>query len=190
MDKKLYVISVATRELSVIAAFKDGLLFVQKIEAVSSARQSDLQKARHVMKEYKSRGFFVTVSEPLARFSPGFHTSSLASKDGTGQPRLVDAITAYQQLNRRNALMFADGVRKVSIPDSVYEKEVSDAGVISYRIDWDSISDEALALLVTVYNCVFHTSTESTYLKSVFNAINHKKRRSGHSLMGMSGKKL
>jgi hypothetical protein len=175
MDKKLYIISVGNREICLVAGYREGVLFIQSLATIKTSSRSALASVRKEMAIYKSRGFLVSVNEPLPRLSTGFNNSNLADMDSSGKPRLVVAITAYQQLTQRRAIKFADKVRAITIPSNVYEKEVSDKGVISYRIDWDSINEESLALLVAIYNAMFHVSTEATYLKSVFHELNKKR---------------
>lgn len=171
MDKKLYVLCVGLNEICLVGAYMGDKLFIKTITPVNSkGRGADMIRAE--MEGYKRRGFLVVVSEAIPRLSKGFNRCSLAEADNEGQPRLVAAMVAYQQLSRRKLITFDKSVRRVSIPENVYEKEVNDRGVVTFRIDWDGISEEALALLVTVYNCVYHTPTESTYLKTLFATIN------------------
>lgn len=177
MDKRLYIISAGKREIAVTAGWRKNVLFVQSVKESTVRTQQDITKFRHEMLSFKQRGFLVSVNETMPRYVQGFANCNLADIDNNGQPRLVAALTAYQYLQSRNAIQFADKVRVISVPHTVYDKEVSDKGVISYRIDWDSISDEAIAILATVYNCFNHSSTEVTYLKEVFSILNKGKNK-------------
>ena len=183
MDKKLYVLSVGVSEMCLVGGYMNDKLFIKTLKPVNS-RGKGFEMIRAEMQNYKKRGFLVVVSEAIPRLSVGFNRFSLAESDNAGQPKLVAAMVAYQHLSRRKMITFDKSVRRVSIPENVYEKEVSDKGVVTFRIDWDGISEDALALLITVYNCVYHTTTESTFLKSVFSNLNSKRVKPRFSPIG------
>ncbi len=175
MDKRLYIVSAGKREITVTAGYRKNVLFIQSIKESNARTLQDIAKFRRDMQSFKQRGFLVAVNETMPRYAQGFSNCNLSSIDNNGQPRLVAALTAYQYLQGRGAIQFAEKVRVISVPTNVYDKEVSDKGVVSYRIDWDGISEEAIAMLATVYNCFNHSSTEDTYLKEVFSILNKGK---------------
>ncbi|QUM78776.1 hypothetical protein HWV00_21115 (plasmid) [Moritella sp. 24] len=176
MDKKLHIVSAGKSEVSITAGYRKNILFVQSVTEKKIQSQADFAKFRNNMQVFKKRGFLVSVNETMPRYAPGFNNCNLSEIDANGQPRLVAALTAYQYLQSRSAIQFAEGVRSISVPHNVYDKEVSDKGVVSYRIDWDSISENAIAMLATVYNCFNHSSTEETYLTTVFGLLNKNRR--------------
>lgn len=177
MDKKIYVISVNVRETCIVAGFRHGILLVQKVAQIKTANVEALAKVRQEMSVYQKNGFTVAINEPITRLATGFTPCRLADCDENDQPRLIAALTAYQQLLARKAIRFANNTRKITVPENVYEKEISDKGVTTYRIDWESISEEAIALLTVIYSAVYNSSIDGNYLKSVFSIINKRKTR-------------
>jgi len=175
VDKKIYVISVNLRETCIVAGFRNGILLVQKLAQIKTADLNSLAKIKREMSVYQKNGFTVAINEPITRLATGFTPCRLADTDENNQPRLIAALTAYQQLLSRKSIRFSEGTRKITVPENVYEKEISDKGITTYRIDWESISEEAIALLTVIYSAVYNSSIDGNYLKSVFGIINKRK---------------
>ncbi|MGF1905286.1 hypothetical protein [Aliivibrio salmonicida] len=175
MNKKLYVVSTQVQDTIVVGGIRDGAIFIQTVKQIKSVGSEQFKQIKAEMFAYKQRGFTVVVNEPLQRFAPGFNRCLLSEKDANDEPRLISALTAYQQFSQRKAIVYAKGCRRIDIPTTVYEKVVDDKGQISFRIDWDMIDESVLALLTLIYSAVYHISTEANYLKTVFNELNKKR---------------
>lgn len=177
MDKKLYILSTVQRDTVIVGGIRNGSLFIQKVQTIKIRSTKEYNAIRSEMAQYKNRGFTVVVNEPLPRLASGFIRCDLADTDSTDQPKLIAALTAYQQLSQRKAIRFAEGCKRVDVPSNTYEKVIQDSGKTAYRIDWDTISEEAVCLLTFVYNAIYHTSTETNYLKALFSELNKKKQK-------------
>lgn len=175
MDKKLYILSTVQRDTVIVGGIRNGSIFIQAVQTVRVRTTKEFTFIRSEMAKYKSRGFTVVVNEPLPRLSSGFTQCDLADTDESGQPKLIAALTAYQQLSQRKAIRFAEGCKKVDVPSNTYEKVIQDSGKTVYRIDWETISEEAVCLLTFVYNAIYHSSTEANFLKALFSEINNKR---------------
>lgn len=175
MDKKLYVISTQSQDTIMVGGIRSGLIVIQKVVSRKSINPAQFEQIKQEMYVYKQRGFTVVVNEPLTRFAPGFNLCRLSDQDSNGQPKLITALTAYQQLTQRKAIKFAEGCKRIDIPTTVYNKEMDDKGKISFSIDWDMLNEAALALLTLIYSSLYHISTEANYLKCVFSELNKKR---------------
>ena len=176
MDKKLSVVRVGKSVVNITAAWKGNRLHVASVKShkLSDKRASDALRLDGDSKRRK--GYLLAVDEHFQFFAVGVLPTRLSDIDLNGRPKLVNALNAYYHLTASQSISFANGVKKLSISESIVDKEIVD-GKEKYLIDWDSAKDVDMAFLLVCYVAVFNQNSEVNYMRSVMNSVKRMKGR-------------
>lgn len=164
MDKKLCVVRVSKEVNYMVAAFKNGVLFVASSRSHKVGQKAANEKLHSELQLNRRKGYTLSIDEPFKYFCEGVSRNSLEQIDSNQKPKIVNALNAYYHLINKGLIKYKDGIKKVTISNNIVEKEINN-GVETYLIDWESISEKELTLLLVCYSALYSPNNEINRLK-------------------------
>lgn len=169
-NKKICAVCLSTAQpMLVIAAWKDGELFIDNNENLPATRHALEQKLIPRIYDLERKDFEVLVDE-----SGDFITSRaglrvrLGDTGASGKPILVEALDAFRELERQSAVFYpANAGGRYRLPDTILDMERDAKGNTVYRIDWAQLKSEQVLSMLCSYATIFHNVASSAYLNAM-----------------------
>jgi len=169
-NKKICAVCLSTAQpMLVIAAWKDGELFIDNNESLPVGRHALEEKLIPRIYDLERKDFEVLVDE-----SGDFITSRaglrvrLGDTGASGKPILVESLDAFRELERQHAIFFpANAGGRYRLPDTILDMERDSKGNTVYRIDWAQLKSEHVLSMLCSYSTIFHNVSSTAYLRAM-----------------------
>lgn len=168
MDKKIAIVCLSARTpMFALAGWRNEVLHLLEVKTIPASRTEIDSKLLPTLADLTAKGFDILVDEVSPRVSVKYgRLVRLSDVDPlVGQPVLVAAIQAYNELRNQKAITYPEGsASRYEIPDSLIDEERDGTGKARYHIDWEALKAETAALLLSVYAATSATMSGDLYM--------------------------
>lgn len=171
MNKKICAVCLTTSQpMLVIAAWKDGELFIDEKEELTPNRATLEAELIPRILELESKDFEVLVDETSDFITSRAGVRVRLGDNGTsGKPILVEALDIFRELDRQKAITFPRNAGgRYRMPDTILDMERKANGETVYRIDWAQIKSEHILSMLCCYSTAFHNVASVGYLNAMY----------------------
>ncbi len=175
--KRIAVFSMSSKVPQLmLSGLVDGELHVTKRESFRADIHELKSSIPSKLDKLRERGYVVVVDEVTPCFSRHGRPLRLADKGIDGRPVIVAAMETLGALKKYDAITYPDGL-KPEPPQSIVNEVHSPTGEVSYRIDWEQLRPESVALLLSIYAATNDTLSDAYNVKALFKELGIQSQR-------------
>ena len=158
--------------ICLFAGYKDGFLIVHSIKKLPINMRRLKDTLPDILRKHQEAGWVVAIDEPLPVFSKYGIPLSLESIGSDERPVIVRALEIQRYLSRLSAIRYTKEIGCIDISDSLIDEMRDGNGNITYKVNWQEVQPESLALLMAAYIAVTDTLFDKPSVTALFDAIN------------------
>lgn len=154
-----------------------GLLSVVERKEFSQDIRNLKNELPDLLQNYAANGYVVVVDETIPIFARYGRPLKLEMVGADNRPVIVSALEAYNAMTDYSILHFKKGVTPIDIPASIVDEDRDDSGKLAYRIDWEQVTADNAALLLTIYAAVNDSLYDPETTKELFKLLGGQKKK-------------
>lgn len=174
--KRIAVLSLSSGSPRLmLAGVEDGQVSIVKCEELPRSMIVLKLKLPKQLQKLKEKGFVLLVDEVLPHFAKYGRAVKIDDKGPNGQPVVVTAMQAYNNLKSLEAITFPSGEGgRFEISPSLVDEVRGTDGKIVYNIDWSELRPDTYALLFTIYAATQDSLKDTSTMKEFFKLLGGK----------------
>ncbi len=155
-----------------LSGVADGVIHIAASESLTKNVRALNETLPARLDSYRKKGFIVVVDEVIPNFFKYGRALRLETPTPSGKPVIVEAMQAYETMSRLNAITYPkNSGGSFQISSNVYEETRGGDGKASYRINWQEIKTDVVALLLTLYVATQQSLSDSANLDDFLSRI-------------------